>query len=397
MYRNVIILAALVSTTLCCSAQQNLVDHYSKEIGVPLDGRFRPSHVAGTQEAYLTPIDPSSHAANLLQLKNGDVLCFWFSGTWEGNSGVAIVVSRLPKGSRQWTVPRKIDSREGESFQNPVGFQAADGTVWLFHTTQGANAGQNNSRVLVVKSSDNGITWSKPEILFEKAGAFIRQPLVIMPNGSWLLPMYYTPSQGITTGAENNYSAMKISADEGKTWKECDVPSSDGYVQPSVLQTKTHYVAFFRSRFADFIYRSVSTDGCKWTAPVKTILPNNNSSIQAVLLRDGKIAMAFNNVGSVTIKGKPKTGPRRPLSLALSSDDGLTWGPIRDIELGHVGHPIPDPLPKAPGREEFSYPAILQQQDGIVLVAFTYLRETIKTMSFPERWIEGNSSSMTHE
>jgi len=148
-------------------------------------------------------------------------------------------------------------------------------------------------------------------------------------------------------------------------------------------------LAFLDARTAakDFIYRSTSSDGCTWAAPVKTSLPNNNSSIQAVLLRDGKIAMAFNNVGSVTMKGKPKAGPRRPLSVALSSDEGVTWNAIRDLEAGRVGTPIPDPLPKVPGREEYSYPAILQQYDGSILVAFTYRRETLKVMSFPEDWI----------
>ena len=387
MFRTFIFTATLMAATVSCFGQQGFVEPYAKQIGSPLDGQFRPSHVAGTKEAYLTPIDPSSHAANLLQLKNGDVLCFWFSGTWEGKSGVAIAVSRLAKGSHQWSVPVHVDSKEGKSFQNPVGFQAPDGTVWLFNTEQGADEGQSNSHVLVTKSHDNGVTWTRPEVLFDKAGAFVRQPVVIMSNGNWLLPMYYTPSRGITTGAESNYSAMKISADQGKTWKECLVPSSAGLVQPSVLLIKGHYVAFFRSRFADFIYRSASLDGCTWTAPVKTSLPNNNSSIQAVLLRDGKIAMAFNNVGSVTMKGKPKAGPRRPLSVALSSDEGITWHAIRDLELGRVGTPIPDPLPKVPGREEYSYPAILQQYDGSILVAFTYRRETIKIMSFPERWI----------
>ena len=388
MYKNALMLAVLTLFTLVGAAQQSLVSNYSEQIGAPLDGHFRVSHIAGTEEAYLTPIHQSSHAANLLQLKNGDILCFWFSGTQEGQSGVAIVVSRLAKNSRQWTVPKTVDRHAGESYQNPVGFQAPDGTVWLFHTTQEAGAGQAHSSVLVVKSHDNGRTWGKSAVLFNEPGAFIRQPLVIMPNGYWLLPMYYSTSRGITTGAESNYSAMKISANQGKTWKECDVPSSGGYVQPSVLYVKHHYVAFFRSRFADYIYRSTSPDGCHWKAPVKTSLPNNNSSIQAVLLRDGKIAMAFNDVSAARVTGKPAVGPRRPLTVALSSDEGLTWSAMRDIEKGHVGQPGSNPLPKVPEREEFSYPAILQQSNGNILVAFTYLRKTIKTMSFPESWIQ---------
>src|SRR5947199_3694683 len=74
---------------------------YSKTIGAQVDGRLRASAVPGLKEAYLIPIFPSAHAANLLQLRNGDLLCAWFSGTWEGNSDVAIVTSRLAAGSNE--------------------------------------------------------------------------------------------------------------------------------------------------------------------------------------------------------------------------------------------------------------------------------------------------------
>lgn len=380
-------IALLLGVGVGCFAQNNFVATYSREIGAPLDGEFRPSQVDGVSEAYLTPIDASSHAANLLLLRNGDLLCFWFSGTWEGNSGVGIVVSRLEKGSTQWSIPTRIDGQEGESYQNPVGFEAPDGTVWLFHTTQDAGAGESNARVLVVKSHDNGRTWDKAQVLFDKPGSYVRQPLVIMPNDDWLLPMYYSLAPSANEAGDSNYSAMKISSDDGKNWKECVVPESNGLVQPSVVLLGREYIAFFRSRSSDFIYRSTSSDGCAWTAPVPTPLPNNNSSIQAAVLQDGRLAMAFNNSPSVTVGGKVKAGPRRPLSVALSSDEGRTWKPIRDLEKGRVGEPVPDPLPKKPGREAYSYPAIVQASNGHVYVAFTYRRETIKVLSFTEAWL----------
>src|SRR5437016_3503943 len=85
---------------------------YRNAIGAPVAGRLRLSAIAGLNEAYLVPIFPSAHAANLLELKNGDLLCTWFSGTWEGNSDVAIVVSRLAAGSGQWTEPKVVDHHE---------------------------------------------------------------------------------------------------------------------------------------------------------------------------------------------------------------------------------------------------------------------------------------------
>lgn len=373
------------------SAQFN----YSKAIGAPVDGRLRPSAVAGLKETYLVPIFPSAHAANLLELKNGDLLCAWFSGTWEGNSDVAIVVSRLAAGSNQWTEPKVVDHHEGESYQNPVLFEAPDGVLWLFHTTQGAGAGQANAKILVAKSKDKGETWSGPSVLFDQPGAFVRHPVLALADGTWMLPVYFTPTKGITDGSQAHYSAVKLSSDNGLHWQESSIPNSNGYVQPSIVRLKNgKYVSFFRSRFADNIFRSSSEDGRTWTAPHRTTLPNNNASIEAITLANGHIVMAFNNVGSVVTDGKPKVGPRKPLSVALSNDDGETWTEIRDLETGALP-PGATPIPaerNSPGREEFSYASILQTRDGSIQVAYTYRRYTIKHVVFSEDWIGKGST-----
>ena len=385
---------ALTSLTFLCalaaSAAVPAQLDYSRAIGAPVDGRLRPSAIEGLREAYLVPIFPSAHAANLLELKNGDLLCAWFSGTWEGNSDVAIVVSRLSAGSNRWTKPQVIDHHTGESYQNPVLFQAPDGEIWLIHTTQAAGAGQANAKVLVAKSTDNGNTWNGPRVLFDQPGAFVRHPMVVLADGTWMLPMYFTPTKGITTGAQAHYSVVKLSRDNGLHWEESRIPDSNGYVQPSVVRLNNgKYVAFFRSRFADNIFRSTSDDGKTWTPPRRTELPNNNASIQAAVLKDGNVVIAFNNVGSVVSDGKPKAGPRKPLSVALSKDGGKTWTEVRDLETGKLP-PGADPIPaesKAPGREEFSYPSILQTRDGSIHVTYTYRRYTIKDVVFSEDWL----------
>src|ERR1700733_9944112 len=66
------------------------------------DGVERPNSILNLNETFLPILYPSSHAPNLLELKNGDLLCVWFSGSWEGSSGVGIVMSRRTQGSRNW-------------------------------------------------------------------------------------------------------------------------------------------------------------------------------------------------------------------------------------------------------------------------------------------------------
>src|SRR3954451_21024400 len=380
LHRPVLSLIAFLCVPFAPFASPAELD-YSKAIGAPVDGRLRPSAIAGLKEAYLVPIFPSAHAANLLELKNGELLCTWFSGTWEGNSDVTLVVSRLAAESTQWTEPKVVDHHEGESYQNPVLFQAPDGVIWLIHTTQGAGEGQANAKVLVTKSKDNGETWSGPGVLFDQPGAFVRDPIVVLADGTWMLPMYFTPTKGITTGSQAHFSVMKLSHDNGLHWHDSRIPGSNGYVQPSVVRLKNgKYIAFFRSRFADNIFRSTSDDAKTWTHPQRTRLPNNNASIQAAALGNGDIAIAFNNVGSVVTDGKPKAGPRKPLSVALSKDGGETWTEIRDLETGDLP-PGAAPIPaerNSPGREEFSYASIVQTRERFIHVAYTYRRYTIK-------------------
>ena len=70
-------------------------------------------------------------------------------------------------------------------------------------------------------------------------------------------------------------------------------------------------------------------------------------------MRNGTIALVYNHT---------KHG-RTPLNLALSSDDGNTWG-------------FPHVLEDAPG--EFSYPAVIQSSDGMLHITYTWKRKRIK-------------------
>jgi predicted neuraminidase len=137
------------------------------------------------------------------------------------------------------------------------------------------------------------------------------------------------------------------------------------------------YVAFFRSRFADFIYKSVSIDGCQWTPPVRTTLPNNNASIQAAMVADHHIVLAFDNSRSSEISSKPKEGPRKPLAVALSIDNGYSWKWIYNVEPGR-SESDDSSNKNIESREEHPYPTIVQDPDGQIDLAFTFRRETIK-------------------
>ena len=362
------------------------------------DGVVRPSRLKGAKEAYLPIIVNSNHAASLVAMPNGDLLCFWYAGIYERGDGESIVMSRLDHGSDRWTQPVVVSYQPGGANQNPVGFLAPDGRVWLFHTTQKSGHDQTKALVYALVSNDQGHTWSEPTTVFPNPGLYLRQPLAIF-NGQWLLPVYHSAGGSITSNAQNDQSYVEISKDSGKTWNECDVPGSGGEVQMNIIPlSPSHLIAFYRSRYADWIYQSESSDGCHWTAPQPTKLPNNNASIQAVRLKDGHLVMVFNNAQATLVRGKAQTGSRRILSVALSIDDGKTWPWVRDLE-NRESEPAILPLEDP----EYSYPAVTQSADGMIQTAYTFRRQTIKYMTFDEDWIKhgttegGNSADIKPE
>ena len=110
----------------------------------------------------------SCHAADLLELPNGDILCCWFAGSNEGNADISIVVSRLKFGESQWSKPVKVSDDPDRSEQNPSLFLAPNGEVWLMYTAQTAKSAipdtkfnlQYTAEIRRKISRDNGENWA---------------------------------------------------------------------------------------------------------------------------------------------------------------------------------------------------------------------------------------------
>lgn len=324
---------------------------------------------------------PDSHAATLLELDNGDLLCAWFNGPKEGDPATNVVLSRLPAGGGQWTEPVELAADPERSEQNPVLFQEpGGGRVWLLHTSTEPHD-QKTSRVVVRRSEDGGASWSPPEVFFDGPGLFLRCPIVVLGNGDWLLPAYYCRSEG-------HHSVVLLSSDGGQNWSEHEVPESLGRVQMSVVERDDHSLfAVFRSRQADRIYAAESTDGGRsWSKPARTELANNDSSVQLTKLSSGELALVFNDstLERDQFRWEPRgDGWRRkplrtPLTLALSEDGGRTWPYRRNVQMADLEH-----RDKPMG---YSYPAIMQAGDGRLHIAFSYLRKAIKHVVVDVEW-----------
>jgi predicted neuraminidase len=369
-----------------------------------------------------------AHAANLTVLTDGTLACVWFGGSMEGRSDICVYMSRLAPGSAQWSAPVQLSSDPDRSEQNPLLCVMPAGELWLLHTAQ-TSGHQDTSVARCRISLDNGLSWGPTaDLAGAPAGTFVRQPLRIQADGSWLLPIFRCkPVPGKAWDGSLDDSALLRSIDQGNSWQLIDVPGSLGCAHMNIVPASDGgLLAFFRSRWADHVYRTRSDDGgLTWQAPRATPLPNNNSSIQALRLADGRLAMIFNASSAADATGRRESlyddltdeldahapaaqpaaavadaaarpqafwgAPRAPLTLALSVDDGLTWPWQRHLETGD-GWCMSNNSEQRLNRE-YSYPSITQSADGALHLAYTVFRQHIRYVRVMPDWVHGLDSA----
>jgi predicted neuraminidase len=382
-------------------------------------GQLKPHPQDPAREvADIPSLCAQAHAANLMVLHDGTLACVWFGGSMEGRSDISIYMSRFDARTRKWSTPVQLSDDAERSEQNPILFPLPNGTLWLLHTAQ-YSGNQDTSVVRRRVSLDNGLTWTPTESVNDLAGGtFVRHPIHIHTDGSWLMPAYacrVTPEKKWDGSLDE--SAVLRSTDQGASWQSIPIPNSLGCVHMSLVPASNgHLLGFFRSRWADNIYVTRSEDGgLSWKEPVATELPNNNSSIQALRLADGRLAMIFNqssaadaterraslydeldetadsgeqNPTAVTEDTSQRSfwgAPRAPMTLALSADDGITWPWRRNLEVGD-GWCMSNDSEHSLNRE-YSYPTLRQTADGALHVAYTVFRRHIRHARIMPDWI----------
>lgn len=362
--------------------------------GLTPDGELYINDDMGTVEAMIPPgVYNTAHAPALLELENGDMLCAWFAGSFEGSKDISIVCARLKNGSTSWEEPIKVSNDSERSEQNPSLFVGPDKAMWLVYTAQmdrmeGKDNMQFTSIIRCQKSFDNGYTWSEPELLFSREGSFCRQPIQVLENGRWIFGNWVCTDSKL--GLTGDPTVFQISDDEGQTWKTVEMPNSNGRVHANVVELENgHLIALMRSRFADNVYISESFDfGDSWSEPAPTVLPNNNSSISALKLESGRIAIAYNPTCTpVPTEGVAAwPGLRCPVAVALSEDGGKTWPMIRLMERGEgfIGDE------NTTNNKQYEYPYLMQSKDGDLHLTFAYKnRIGVKYMRFSEADVMG--------
>jgi predicted neuraminidase len=305
---------------------------------------------------YDTAVFPQCHASTIAETPGG-LIAAWFGGTREGNKDVCIWTSKLK--NNKWTAPEKvaegiINDTTRYACYNPVLYYADNKELLLFYKIGPNVAGWTG---WMMRSKDNGKTWSKREALPDGIlGPIKNKP--VMVNGVLLCP---------SSTEKNGWKAhIEYSPDYGRTWtKSADINDAKilEAIQPSILQYKDGRLQVLCRSRNTTLNESWSNDGGKtWSEMKAAALPNNNSGTDAVTLKDGRQLLVYNHLlpDSSWVKGK---GPRTPLNVAVSKD-GKKWYAALILEDSPIS--------------QYSYPSVIQSKDGMVHIVYTWRREKIK-------------------
>jgi alpha-L-rhamnosidase len=301
---------------------------------------------------------PSAHASTIEETEDG-LIAAWFGGTEERNPDVGIWVSRKPKGG-EWTDPVEVANgvqEDGTRYPtwNPVLYRTPEGKIMLFY-----KVGPSPSEWwgMLITSDDGGQTWSEPERLPDGILGPIKNKPVLLENGNLI--------SGSSTEHNGWQVHFEISQDTGETWQKVG-PVNDReefmVIQPTILQHGDGILQMLCRSQSRAIVESWSEDyGQSWSPLSKSSLPNNNSGLDAVTLDDGRHLLVYNHVLPPEGAERGK-GERTPLNVAIS-EDGKTWSAALVLEDSEIS--------------QYSYPSVIQSEDGMVHMVYTWRRERIK-------------------
>jgi predicted neuraminidase len=333
---------------------------------------------------------PDNHASTIVELNDGDLMAAWFAGTREGAPDVAIYGARRRHDA--WSAPFELARAAGVACWNPVLFHTHDGRLWLYYKYGTHPSTWKGARKW---SSDEGRTWSAAEDLPEGILGPIKDKPLVLANG--------TIVSGSSVESGKWTAWIERSTDNGRTWtkfgpitvpESLDLPDAAaqaaedaansgpseppttgsavrtklyrpakttvGIIQPAVVRLGDRHLRFYarsRTRAARIAVADSMDDGITWTQARFLDLPNPNSGIDAVRLKDGRIVLVFND----------SYDTRTPLNLAVSRD-GDHFSIFKTLEDG-------------PG--QYSYPAIVQAANGDLLITYSWQRQTIKFVRLP--------------
>ena len=360
---------------------------YYRTTSVPPTGGFAlpdtPAPVVRPEPSYRWQLLPNTttlsvHSATAAEIPGGKLRAFWYGGSREGASDVAIYTSVYSPATQSWSPERALYTRTSAQRElhrylrklgNPVAGRDRSGRLWLFFVSVSVG-GWAGSAINGAFSQDEGETWSPLRRLvsspFFNISTLVKGTPFLFADGSMGLPAYHE--------FVGKFGELLRLDSEGGVMGKTRLSWGQSSLQPVIVAgSPSEAVAFMRYAGDPpkrILMVRTADGGAHWGSPERTVLPNPNAAVGSVLLRDGVLLLAFNDARE----------NRENLSLAVSRDFGRTWRVVHSFE-GEPG------TPRAPVAE-YSYPWIMQDRAGNVHLLYTWGRTRIKHVEFNRAWLE---------
>ena len=358
----------------------------------------------------------STHAASLVELGDGRIRAFWFAGSREGAQDVEIRSAVFDLSNESWGHEQSIANREDtqrsllryvKKLGYPVALRAPDGKLWLFYVTVSLG-GWAGSSIAAITSNDDGATWSPARRLitapFINISTLVKGTPFLYSDGTMGLPVYH---EFIGKFGE----LLRINVN-GEIIDKQRLSSGKSTLQPVVLIKSPQQALVLMRRSGTSPKRVIATTtndaGRHWSRPIPTVLANPDAAISGVVLPNGRMLVVLNDIEE----------GRDALSLVVSSDGGTTWKTMYQLE-DRRGQPADSTsYPQAAAESakatdtsiidatgyaksaqrnkceeqkcsfEFSYPYLIQANNGDLHLVYTWNRSFIKHVQFAQAWLD---------
>lgn len=254
-------------------------------------------------------------------------------GDLKWSKDINIIVRRSSDNGKTWSpIEMVVDFPFGQSASDPsMIVDEVTNEIFLFYNFMDLDKEKDVYYLHVVKSTDNGKTWSKPEDITSQIAKpewhndfkFITSGRGIQTSTGKLLHCMVNLNSGMHLFGSDNH---------GKTWHFIDTPISPANESKVVELADGSWMVNARANGKGLRYVHVSSDeGKTWKSrPEKQLIDPgcNGSVIRYTSIKDGykKNRLLFSNA-------KMKKG-RKNMTVRISYDEGKTWSVGKTIYTG---------------------------------------------------------------
>ena len=273
--------------------------------------------------------NPRYNNGTLIELAGGRLLMIyqqWYLGRHDASPG-RLLGRHSDDGGSTWSAGRIIKESYdpdayaggGKRIGSPALLAGQDGSLLLFHDVMNT---RDDHRTHLCRSYDQGVTWSESVPLSTALGYYVmnNDRAVRLGSGRILAPSALHGPMPATR--RHGHAFCFYSDDDGLTWERStdsvDVGSESGSQEPGVVELTDGRVMMYVRTDHGRPYRCYSADqGLSWSqpAPMSVASPCSPQTIRRIP-SSGDLLMMWNDT----------RGPaRRPLTSAISRDEGDTW------------------------------------------------------------------------